>query len=195
LRQPVLYAEQWWLRQRFFAFFLMGAGVVASAYLSWQLKSKFLTGSNVVWLLYVPTGALMLAVLLYYRWKSRIEIRDEGLHVSGLLKSVTIGWDVVRSARAQPLEPHFAGARKRYITPMVRPLLGQPALFVRLKASDAQLDYIKDRVGPRIIDGDTLAFPVPDPDQAAWEISSRLPEKPGGGTNLGGGRRRGRRRR
>lgn len=188
-RQPILYAQQWWLRQRFFAFFLIGAGVVASAYLYWQLKK--LTGSNVVWLLYIPSGGLMLGVLLFYKWRAFMEPREAGLHVSGLLRSVTIGWDVIRNARVQPLQAHFDGPRKRYITPMVRPLLDKPAVYVRLKATPEQLAYIRHQVGDRLLDGETLVLPVPDADKAAWEIGAQLPEKPGTGANLGGGRRRG----
>jgi len=188
-RQPILYAEQWWLRQRFFAFFLIGAGVVASGYLYWQLHR--LAGSNLVWLLYIPSGALMLGILVFYRWRAFLEPRSQGLHVSGLLKSVTIGWDVIRNARVQPLQAHFDGTRKRYITPMVRPLLDKPALYVRLKATPEQLAYVRSQVGDRLLDGEVLALPVPDPDKAAWEIGSHLPEKAGPGANQGGGRRRG----
>jgi hypothetical protein len=39
---------------------------------------------------------------------------------------------------------------------------------------------------------DTIAVPVPDADAAAWEISSRLPDRLG--QNQGGGKRRKRRR-
>ena len=39
---------------------------------------------------------------------------------------------------------------------------------------------------------DTIAIPVPDPDALAWEITSHLPERIG--QNLGGGKRRKRRR-
>lgn len=190
MRHPILYAEQWWLRQRFFAFFLIGAGVVATGYLVWQTHR--ISQQTLIWVLYIPTGLLFLGVLLYYRHKHHLEAREEGLHIANLLAAVTIGYDLVRTVRVQPLQVHYPESRKRLLTPMVRPLLGKPALFIRLKATDEQLAFIKKKLGPKLMDQDTIAVPLKDPDTAAAEINSRLPERIA--ANLGGGRRTKRRR-
>ena len=68
----------------------------------------------------------------------------------------------------------------------------KPALFIRIRGDDGELAAIKKTLGVRLMYEDTIAIPVPDPDALAWEITSHLPERIG--QNLGGGKRRKRRR-
>ena len=190
MRHPILYAEEWWRRQRFFAFFLIGAGVVATAYLVWQTHK--ISQQTLIWVAYIPTGSVFLGVLLYYRYKHHVAAREEGLHIANLLASVTIGYDLIRNVKVQPLQIHYPETRKRLLTPMVRALLPKPAVFVRLKATDEQLAFIKKKLGPKLMFEDTIALPVSDADVVAADINSRLPERVA--ANLGGGRRTKRRR-
>jgi hypothetical protein len=67
----------------------------------------------------------------------------------------------------------------------------QPALFLKLRGEE-ELAYFARKLGPRLYHDGSVALPVPDPDAAAWEITSRLPERPQ--VNMGGGRRRKRKR-
>ena len=164
--------------------------MVATAYLVWQTHR--ISQQTLIWVLYIPTGLLFLGALLYYRYQHHLAAREEGLHIANLLSSVTIGYDLIRTVRVQPLQLHYPERRKRLLTPMVRPLLPKPALFIRLKATDEQLAYIKKKLGPKLIDEDMIALPVRDADAAAAEINSRLPERVA--ANLGGGRRTKRRR-
>jgi hypothetical protein len=60
-----------------------------------------------------------------------------------------------------------------------------------VRGDEMQLAAIKKRLGlfkSRLMDGETIAIPVPDADAAVWQISSHLPERIG--QNQGGARRR-----
>jgi hypothetical protein len=143
---------------------------------------------NWIFFAYVPAGLLLGAGLLYYRWRSRVEVADEGLRIGLLLSDVLVEYELVRAVRVQPLDRHFQESRRKLIRPVSRALMPRPALFVRLKGDPARLAFIRKKLGSQIYADDTIAFPVPDPDALSWEITARLPERVG--VNLGGRRRR-----
>jgi len=189
LRQPILYAHEMWRRQRLWVIFLLVVGVGASAatLVYPQLRSDR-NGLNWIFFAYVPAGLLLGGALLYYRWRSHVEVADAGLKIGTLLSQVLIEYELIRIARVQPLDRHFQDSRKRLIRPVSRPLMPRPALYLRLRGDEARLAYIRRKLGSQLVADDTIALPVPDPDALSWEISARLPDR--AGVNLGGGRRR-----
>ncbi len=192
MRQPILYAEEMWRRQRFWALILVVAGVVASSYLLIFSPIKRLDQGTLIWLLYIPSGLLLGAILMYYRRRSFVHADDERLRVSNLLSAVDIDYSLVRGVRVQPLQAAFQETyRRKHQHPMAKPYLAKPALFIRLRKDDPTTLALVRKLGPRLAYEDTIALPIPDPDAFAWEISSRLPERLG--QNLGGKRRRKRR--
>ena len=99
-----------------------------------------------------------------------------------------IDYGLVRSARVYPLGRHFGGDRKRHLrTRQVRQLASRPAVFIRLKSNDERFSRIERNLGSRLVDADTIALPVPDPDTLALEISARIPQT--AQVNRGGQRR------
>ena len=189
-RQPILYADQLWRQQRFFAGFLILAGVAMSSYLFYRGQ---MTGTaNLVWLLYIPSGLLLGGAFLFYKYRSFAEPQDDGFKVSALRSSVLIPYENIRSVKVQPLSIAFLDKRKRMVAPMMRPLMDKPALFVRLRTDEDELAAIKKTLGGRVVYDDMIALPLKDADALSWEISSRLPDRLG--QNQGGGRRRKRRR-
>jgi hypothetical protein len=190
LRQRILYADHIWRQQRFFAFFLILSGPIAAVYL-YVTGGHRLTQTVEVFLLYIPAGLFLVAALQYYRFRSHVHAREDGLKVSNLLSSVVIPYEEIRNVRVQPLRVHFPDRRKRHVAPAMRPQLDKPALFIRVR-SEEMAAYVRSKLGARLAYEDTIALPVADPDKVAWEVNGRLPEKMG--TNLGGGRRKKRRR-
>jgi hypothetical protein len=190
VRQPILYAAEMWKRQRFWAALLVVVGVVMTGYSLYLGHGRLNTrdlNSGWIWLLYIPSGAILAAGLMFYRQRSFVEA-GERLRVSNLLSGVGIDYDLVRGVRVQPLKTAFeATTRKRYRTPITKPYEEKPALFIRLRKDDPQTLAIVRKLGPRLAFEDTIALPIPDPDGMSWEITSRLPEKLG--QNLGGRRR------
>lgn len=192
MRQPILYADEMWRRQRFWPVILVVLGIGVSSYLLVFSPIKRLDQGTLIWLLYIPSGILLGAILLYYRWRSYVDANDERLRVSNLLSAVDIDYALVRGVRVQPLQNHFQEtSRRRHQHPMAKPYLAKPALFIRLRKDDPVTLALVRKLGPRLAYEDTIALPIPDPDAFAWEITSRLPEKLG--QNLGGKRRRKRR--
>ena len=189
-RQPILYADQLWRQQRFFAGFLVLVGLGMTALLVY--KGQLNQTSNLIWLMYVPSGLLLGGAFLLYKYRSFVEPLDEGLKVSALRSSVLIDYDDIRSVKVQPLKLAFLDKRKRMVAPMMKPLLERPALFVRLRNDEAEIAAIKKKLGGRVVYDDMIALPLKDADALSWEISSRLPDRLG--QNQGGGRRRKRRR-
>jgi len=189
VRQPILYAEEMWRRQRFWALILVVAGVVASSFLLLNGKTRTLDQGTLIWLLYIPSGLLLGGILLYYRRRSYVQAGDENLRVSNLLSAVDIDYGLVRGVRVQPLSSAFQETyRRKHQHPMAKPYLAKPALFIRLRKDDPATLALVRKLGPRLAYEDTIALPIPDPDAFAWEISSRLPDRLG--QNLGGKRRR-----
>ncbi len=190
MRQPILYADQMWRQQRFFAAFLVVVGAVMTVIL--VVNGQLFRSSNFIWLLYVPSGLLLGGAFLYYKWRSYVEAEDAGLRFSTLFSSVLIDYDKIRLVKVQPLNVAFQDKRSRMIARAMKPLLEKPALFVRLRGDEDEVAAIVKQLGSRIAYDDTIAVPVPDADAAAWSISEHLPERIG--QNLGGGKRRKRRR-
>lgn len=193
MRQPILYAEAMWRRQWFFGVLLIVLGVVIEVMnLFFPAAGRVFGASSWVWSLYFPGGCLLLAGLLFYRWRNHVRVGDR-LHISNLFSAVDIDYELVRGVRVQPLKVAFEAAhRKRLRVPTMRSYEEKPALFIRLRKDDPMTAHVVRKLGARMAYEDTLALPVPDPDALSWEITSRLPEKQGG--NLGGQRRNKRRR-
>jgi hypothetical protein len=189
-RQPILYADQLWRQQRFFAGFLVAVGVGMTALLLY--KGQLTSTSNLIWLLYIPSGLLLGGAFLFYKYRSFAEALDDGFKVSALRSSVLIPYESIRSVKVQPLSLAFLDKRKRMVAPMMKPLMAKPALFVRLRGDEDELAAIKKKLGGRVAYEDMIALPLKDADALSWEISSRLPDRLG--QNQGGGRRRKRRR-
>jgi hypothetical protein len=189
-RQPILYADQLWRQQRFFAGFLVAVGVGMTALLLY--KGQLTTTSNLIWLFYIPSGLLLGGAFLFYKYRSFAEPLDDGLKVSALRSSVLIPYESIRSVKVQPLNLAFLEKRKRMVAPMMKPLMDRPALFVRLRGDEAELAAIKKTLGGRVVYDDMIALPLKDADALSWEITSRLPDRLG--QNQGGGKRRKRRR-
>lgn len=188
-RQPILYADQMWRQQRFFAGFLVAVGALMTGVLLYQ--GQLLLHSNLIWSLYIPSGLLLGGGFLVYRWRSYVEPQEQGLKVSTMLSSVVIDYDQIRIVKVQPLNVAFQDRRARMVARIMKPLVDKPALFVRLRGDEEQIAAIRKKLGSRLAYEDTIAMPVPDPDKAAWAISSHLPERIG--QNQGGQRRRRRR--
>ena len=189
-RQPILYADQLWRQQRFFAGFLVAVGVGMTGLLLY--KGQLTTTSNLIWLFYIPSGLLLGGAFLFYKYRSFAEPLDDGLKVSALRSSVLIPYESIRSVKVQPLSLAFLEKRKRMVAPMMKPLMARPALFVRLRSDESELAAIKKTLGGRVVYDDMIALPLKDADALSWEISSRLPDRLG--QNQGGGKRRKRRR-
>src|SRR5712692_3489938 len=155
-RQRILYAEEFWRWQRFYA------------------------------------GLLIVGAFYVYRLRSYVEPLENGLRVSTLYSGVLIDYESIRMVKVQPLKIAFQDDRRKRVVRIMKPLLEKPALFVRVRGDEQQLALIKKRLGSRLFYEDTIAIPIADPDAASWEIASRLPYRIG--QNLGGGRRKKRRR-
>ncbi|HEY8802668.1 MAG TPA: hypothetical protein VIN00_06285 [Candidatus Dormibacteraeota bacterium] len=189
-RQSILYADQLWRQQRFFAGFLVAVGLVMTILLIYQ--GQLAKTANLIWVLYIPSGLLLGGAFLLYKRRSYVEAQDDGVRIGTLRSSVLIDYDRIRGVRVQPLRLAFQDRRSRMIAPMMKPLIEKPALFVRLRGDDEEVADIKKRLGTRMMYEDTIALPLRDADVVAWEISSRLPDRLG--QNQGGGKRRKRRR-
>lgn len=189
---PILYAEQMWIKQRFWAFILIVAGVVVTGFLYFQFRR--LDQTTLIYFLYVPAGLLILGLLQLYRRRHRLHFRDDGFHIGTFRSGITIGYDRVRQVRVQPLRLHFQEShrKRRGNVPMVKPLLDTEALYIRLRLEPDELAYVHRKLGPTLHDDGTIALPLSDPDAAAWELSSRTPARLS--VNQGGSRRRKRRR-
>jgi hypothetical protein len=190
LRQPILYADQLWRQQRFFAGFLVAVGVVMTGLLISQ--GQIAKSANVIWLLYIPSGLLLGGAFLLYKRRSYVEALDGGVKVSTLRSSVLIDYDSIRGVKVQPLKLAFQDRRSRMVAPMMKPLIDKPALFIRLRGDEEELAGFKKRLGTRMMFEDTIALPLTDADAVAWEIGSRLPYRLG--QNQGGKKRHKRRR-
>jgi hypothetical protein len=189
-RQRILYAEELWRWQRFYAGLLVVVGILAIGVVVYSRQP--ISSGNIIWLFYAPVGLLLGGAFLIYRWRSFVEPQENGLKVSTLFSNVLIDYEDIRMVKVQPLKVAFQDSRRTKVARIMRPLLEKPALFVRVRGDEAQLAAIRKRLGSRLFYEDTIAMPVPDADAASWEIAAKLPYRMG--QNLGGGRRRKRRR-
>jgi hypothetical protein len=192
LRQPILYAEEVWRRQRLWVLLILAVGLVMGGFSFVQRRAagdlNFL-----IFLAYIPAALLLGIGLLVYRRRSYVETTERGLKVSNLLGSILIDYDHVRWAKVYPLSNHFqAQDRRRYVRTANRALLPRPALYVKLGGDEADLARVNRKLGRTFVDGDVLAVPLPDPDGMSWDLAGRLPER--AHSNLGGQRRKRRRR-
>jgi hypothetical protein len=187
LRQPILYAELMWRNQRLWVLMLVLAGLVISPAM-FIVNHGRLDSNTGVFLLYLPLGLLYGAAMLFYRQRSALEVRDDGLVIHRLLRSIVVPYDLIRNTRIQKLETHFQEGRKRLARPISKPLMPKDALFVRLRGDDPRTAELRRVLGSQLIADDMLAVPVPDPDAMSWEITSRLPERTS--VNMGGQRRK-----
>jgi hypothetical protein len=179
-----------WRQQRFYAGALIGVGLVATGLLIYQ--GQLVGPSGFIWLLYVPSGVLLGGLFLFYRRRSHVRITEKGVRVSTMWSSVLLDYDSIRSVKALTLRTHFQDKRSRMVAPIMKQHIDKPALFIKIRGDETELAQIKKKLGSRLMDEDTIAIPVPDPDKAVWEISSFLPDRLG--QNLGGAKRRKRRR-
>src|SRR5215469_8899541 len=124
-----------WRNQRLWVLMLVLAGVVISPAMFILYHGRF-NSNTAVFLLYLPLGLLYGAAMLLYRQRNAIEVTGDGLRVSKLVRSVVIGYDLIRSVRVQKLELHFQEGRKRLIRPINRQLMTRDALYLRLRADD-----------------------------------------------------------
>jgi hypothetical protein len=192
-RHQNMYAHHLWMQQRFYALLLLIIGIGTTAIALYQ--HQLFSGNFVAFVFYVPLGLLMAAAFLYYRWRSKVEVQDQGVKISNLLNSVVIDYDSIRWVKALPLRQHFEDGRSRRIVPFMKRHVDKPAVFIKLRGDESQLGAIKKRLGffkSALMEEDVIAIPVPDADVVVWEISSHLPERLG--QNQGGARRRKRRR-
>jgi hypothetical protein len=192
-RHQNLYAHHLWLQQRFFAGLLVIAGVVATGIAVYQ--GQLFSPSFAIWLIYIPTGLLLGGAILLYRWRSNLRVLDNGVQISSMFSNVLLDYDQIRWVKALPLRQHFQDRRSRMIAPIMKQHIDKPAVFMRVRGDESELADIKKRLGifrTRLMDGDTIAVPVPDADAVVWEISAHLPERLG--QNQGGARRRKRKR-
>ncbi|HEY3084943.1 MAG TPA: hypothetical protein VGK28_05745 [Candidatus Dormibacteraeota bacterium] len=192
-RHQILYAHHLWLQQRFFAGLLLLAGVVATGIAIYQ--GQLFSPAFAVWLVYIPTGLLLGGAILLYRWRSNLQVLEEGVRISSMFSNVVIDYDSIRWVKALPLRQHFQDRRSRMIAPIMKQHIDKPAVFVKVRGDESELASIKKRLGifrSRLMYEDTIAVPVPDADTVVWEISAHLPERLG--QNQGGARRRKRRR-
>jgi hypothetical protein len=184
-----MYAHYVWAQQRFFVGFLVAVGVIATAISVYQ-RNIFST-SFAAFVFYVPVGLVVAGGLLFYRWRSKVEVLDSGVRLSNSVRSVTIPYDAIRSVKALPLKQHFADGRSRSVAPFLRRHLDEPAVYLKLRGDEAELKEVKKRLGvfkSGLMNEDTIAVPVPDADKVVWEISAHMPER--FGQNQGGARRR-----
>jgi hypothetical protein len=178
-----------WRQQRFYAGALVAVGVVATGLLLYQ--GQLFGASGAIWLLYIPSGLLLGGAFLYYRHRSNVHVSEDGVKISTMFSSVLLDYDSIRSVKVLTLSTHFQDKRKRMVVPMIKPHIDKPALFIKIRGDETELAQIKRKLGSRVMYEDTIAIPVPDPDKAAWDITSHLPERLG--QNLGGAKRRKRR--
>ncbi|TMD13302.1 MAG: hypothetical protein E6I27_12080 [Chloroflexi bacterium] len=193
VRHQNLYAHHLWLQQRFFAGLLLAAGIVATGIAIYE--GQLFSPGFAVWLVYIPTGLALGGVILLYRWRSHVQMLDEGVRISSMFSNVVIDYDSIKWVKALPLRQHFQERRSRMIAPIMKQHIDKPAVFMKLRGDESELAAIKKKLGlfrARLMNEDIIAIPVPDADAVVWEISSHLPERLG--QNQGGARRRKKRR-
>lgn len=187
MRQPILYAEEVWRRQRLWVLFILAVGLVMGSVTFVQRHGAIDVNSLIFWA-YIPAALALGLGLLVYRRRSYVETTEQGIKVSNLLGSTTIDYDNVRWAKVFPLSNHFqAQDRRRYVRTVNRALLPKPALYVKLRGDEDFLARVTKKLGRTFIDGDVLAVPVPDADGMSWDLAGRLPER--APSNMGGQRR------
>ena len=189
-RHRIRYADHIWRQQRpWILILLIGGPAMAIGF--YFANHQVFTQTVATFLLYIPAGLLLLLAFHYYRIRSHVEVREDGLKVSNLLSSLVVPYEEIRTIRVQPLRLAFQDRRKRYLAPAMKALLDEPALYIRVR-SEEWAAHARRKLGGRLAYDDYVVVPLHDPDKVAWTLNSRLPERQG--VNLGGGRRKKRRR-
>lgn len=192
-RHQNLYVDQLWRQQRFFVLLLLAVGVVATGIAVYQ--GQLLTPGIAPWLVYLPTGFVLGAIMLLYRQRSQVQVLDDGVRLGSMFTSATIPYESIRWVKALPLRQHFQDKRSRLVASNMRQHIDKPAVFIKVRGDDTELAKLKKGLGifrTRLMDEDTIAVPVPDADTVVWEISAHLPDRLG--HNQGGQKRRKRKR-
>jgi hypothetical protein len=192
-RHQNMYAHHLWMQQRFYAFLLLGIGLVTMGIAIYQ--RQLFSANFLAFFFYVPLGLIMAGGFLFYRWRSKVQVLDSGVKISNTFASALIDYNSIRWVKAMPLRQHFEDGRTRRIVPFMKKHVDKPAVFLKIRGDETQLAAIKKRLGifkSSLMVEDVIAIPVPDADAVVWEISSHLPERLG--QNQGGARRRKRRR-
>lgn len=195
MKHRILYAEHEWRQQRILAIALIVGGVV----FSYQVLASHQRGPSLLVYLpfaYAPVGLLLAGFYLWRRARLHVVAREDGVHVGKTFSEHVIPYDSIRTARVLPLRqlvPDGTGGRKRYLPPPVKAHLDTPSLVLRFQGEAADIAAHAKALGSRHIFDGSAVFPVRDPDAAVKDIAKYLPE--GTGTNLGGARRRGRKKR
>lgn len=195
MKHRILYAEHEWKQQRILAIALVVGGI----FFTYQALATHAKGP--AWAIYLPfayapAGLLLAGFYFLKRSRQAVEAKDDGVHIGRTFSEHVIPYEAIRSARVLPLRqlvPDGTGGRKRYLPPPVKANLDTPSLVLRFQGEPAQIAEYAKWLGSRHIFDGSAVFPVRDADTAAREISKHLPE--GAGSNLGGARRRGRKRR
>lgn len=194
LKQPNLYAEELWKRNWFMAPFLLVMGAGFSIYFVAVVK----TTRDVPILLAESLGGAALVLLFFggYRYLSYVKVTELGLRFNWTFpfSSAVIPYELIRSTRVADLSGFYPPGRKSFINSMTRPLLDKPALYMKLGGDEATVARLSRKLGRRYVVDGTVAVPVPDPKSLAQEVSQRLPNRQLQ-QNLGGARRRPKRRR
>lgn len=192
MKHRILYADHEWKQQRLLVGFLLIGGVFFG-YSGITSHNK----ASLIWLGYIPIGLALAGFYLVRRSRHAVSAADDGVHVGRTFSSLTIPYDSIRTARVLPLRQLVpdatAGGKKRYLPPAVKAHLDSPSLVLRFQGEPEKVAEVVKKLGSRHVFDGSVVFPVKDPDAAAREIASHLPE--GAGTNQGGARRRGKRRR
>lgn len=189
----ILYAEYEWKQQRLLPILLIAAGLFFGIQ---GLQSH--NRSNLIWLGYIPMAALWGGFYFLRRNRHYVQPAEDGLRVGRTFSSFTIPYDVIRTARVLPLRqliPEPAEGKRRYMPPPVKASLDNPAVVLRFQGEPAAIAEVSKKLGSRHVFDGSAAFPVADADGAVKEIGHHLPLGAAGGTNMGGARRRGRKRR
>jgi hypothetical protein len=188
VRYQNLYTHEFWRRNMISTSILLVVYVGILAYI-WR-------GQNLVLILaYAALGALLVfSIYGLYRSLSYVRARETGLelHWHVPFRSTIVAWDLIRNPKVAPLKAVYPkGARG---DSMAQALLEKPALHARLAQDADQVARITRRLGRRYVFEGSLAVPVSNPQALAEEVSKRLPSRSLGTPNLGGARRRKRRR-
>lgn len=188
MRYQNLYTHEFWRRNMISTSILLVVYIGILAYI-WRGKNL------AVIIAYAALGGLLVfSIYGLYRSLSYVRPLENGLefHWHVPFRSTIVAWDLIRNPKVGPLKTVYPkGARSDNLA---QALLEKPALLARLAANGDDVTRITRRLGRRYIFDGSLAVPVSNPQALAEEVSRRLPSRSLGTPNLGGGRRRKRRR-
>ena len=138
MRHPILYADQVWRRQRWIVIFALLYAVSSNFWLLY-LNHFRLNRETPLYLLFVLLAFLLFAGFQINKQRSYVEVEEDGLRVSRVLRSQLIRFEQIRSVKVLPLRTVTADLPRRSITPAMKQLLDQPSLLIKLQGDPAQL--------------------------------------------------------